>query len=94
MLAIASIAAPAFAQEADAEFSGPYIGVSAGQTSVKNRTSVDPVQFDTNRDGTYGDPVLTSTNANAFAPGFCAVRMEPGIRIRGRRPRNDLARMA
>lgn len=72
MLAIASIAAPAFAQEADAEFSGPYVGVSAGQTSVKNRTSVDPVQFDTNRDGTYGDPVLTSTSANAFAPGFCA----------------------
>lgn len=72
LLALASMASPAFAQEDDAEFSGPYIGVSVGQASVKNRTSVDSVQFDTNRDGAYGDPVLTSTSANAFAPGFCA----------------------
>ena len=71
-IALASVASPAFAQDGEAEFSGPYIGVSAGQTSVKNRTSVDAVQFDTNRDGTYSEQVLTSTNANAFAPGFCA----------------------
>lgn len=71
-VALASMASPAFAQEDGAEFSGPYIGVSAGQTSVKNRTSVDAVQFDTNRDGTFNEQVLTSTSANAFAPGFCA----------------------
>ncbi|MEQ1784773.1 MAG: outer membrane beta-barrel protein, partial [Hyphomonadaceae bacterium] len=31
----------------------------------------ETLQFDTNRDGAFGDTVLTSTSADAFAFGFC-----------------------
>ncbi len=66
----AAMAAPAFAQAEDKAFDGPYVGVSVGgafQSSAKNST----IQFDTDGDGRFGDPVLTSPGANAFSPGFC-----------------------
>ena len=72
LLALAAAATPAFAQDGEAEFNGPYIGVSAGQASVKNRADVNAVQFDTNRDGAYDENVMNSLGANAFSPGFCS----------------------
>lgn len=74
LLATAALASPALAQDRDTHFDGPYIGVSVGQASTANRDSVNPVTFDTNRDGTYNDQVTTTTGANAFSTGFC-----PGI---------------
>lgn len=71
-LAIAGYAAPALAQDEEPQFNGPYIGVTAGQGSAKDRTDVNSVQFDTNRDGDYSENVNTALGANAFAPGFCA----------------------
>ena len=32
----------------------------------------DSVVFDTNRDGSFNENVLTTTGANAFTPGFCS----------------------
>ena len=72
LLAFAATATPAFAQDDEAQFDGAYIGVSVGQASVKNRTDVNAVEFDTNRDGTYGDTVRNSAGADAFSPGFCS----------------------
>lgn len=61
-------AAPAFAESGD--WAGGYVGIYAGQLSDPDDNG-DRILFDTNLDGTYGDTVLTSTNANAFSPGFC-----------------------
>lgn len=72
LLAITSFATPAFAQDEDAEFNGAYVGVTVGQTSVKNRSDVNTVQFDTNRDGTFDENVMNSTGSNVFTPGFCS----------------------
>lgn len=66
----AALATPAFAQADDKAFDGPYVGVSVGgafQSSAKNPT----ILFNNNGDGNFGDPVTTSTGANAFSPGFC-----------------------
>jgi outer membrane immunogenic protein len=61
---------PAAAQDArDTHFDGPYVSGTIGMAAKSNRA--DTVVFDTNRDGTYGDTVTTTTGANAFAPGFC-----------------------
>lgn len=65
-------ATPAMAQETREEhFDGPYISGTFGLGTVMNRTRAPTVEFDTNRDGTYRDPVLTAGGADAFAPGFC-----------------------
>lgn len=74
MIAGAAWANPAMAQDRDTHFDGPYVSVSIGQAAATNRDGVDPVVFDTNRDGTYGDQVTTTTGFNAFSPGFC-----PGV---------------
>lgn len=70
--AAVGLAQPAFAQDRDksADFNGPYISGAIG-TTAQNNDGGSSVLFDTNRDGTYGDTVLTSTGANAFSPGFC-----------------------
>jgi len=67
-LLIAAGATPAFAQD----WSGPYIGIYGGGTSV-NDQSDETLRFDRNLDGNYGDPVTlgTAAGANAFSPGFC-----------------------
>jgi outer membrane immunogenic protein len=69
-LAFSITAAPAFAQEADEEWEGGYIGGSIG-LSAQNNDRGESVLFDTDRDGAFGDTVRTVTGANAFSPGFC-----------------------
>jgi outer membrane immunogenic protein len=69
-LAFSMTAAPAFAQEADEEWEGAYIGGSIG-LAAQNNDRNEGVVFDTNLDGTYGDTVRTTTGADAFSPGFC-----------------------
>lgn len=52
------------------DWSGPYVGVSAGYVSQDSDSS-ETIRFDTNLDGTFGDTVNTTAPANAFSPGFC-----------------------
>ena len=65
-------AVPAFAQDRDPsqDFNGPYISVGGG-ASLQGSDRGETLIFDTNRDGTYGDPVSTVGGTDAFAPGFC-----------------------
>jgi outer membrane immunogenic protein len=49
---------------------GGYIGGSFGLGAQSNDGG-ESIKFDTNRDGTFGDTVNTSTGANAFSLGFC-----------------------
>lgn len=65
-------AMPAQAQE-ERRWTGGYAGISAG-LDFQGDDSNAPVEFDTNLDGTFGDTVRTTANANAFAPGFCGGR--------------------
>lgn len=68
---VALAAAPAMAQQDDRYFDGVYIsGVISGDTAQNNQN--DRILFDTDRDGAFDDNVLTTANANAFSPGFCA----------------------
>lgn len=66
------LAVPAFAQDRDPaqDFNGPYISVGGG-ASLQGSDRGETLIFDTNRDGTYGDPVNTAGGTDAFAPGFC-----------------------
>lgn len=66
-----AIAHPAAAQDADPDFfDGVYVGGHIGLDASTDSTD-SGIVFDTDGDGTYGDPVLTTTGANAFSPGFC-----------------------
>ena len=54
----------------DQHFDGLYLqGFGAAGLLGNNNGNVE---FDTNRDGSYGDTVGTVAGANAFAPGFCS----------------------
>ena len=66
------LAVPAFAQDRDPaqDFNGPYVSVGGG-ASLQGSDRGETLTFDTNRDGTYGDPVNTVGGTDAFAPGFC-----------------------
>jgi len=65
------VASPVFAQSAEQTgFNGIYVGGSFG-ASLQGNDGGSSISFDKNRDGTFGDTVLTSTNANGFGPGFC-----------------------
>ena len=66
------LAVPAFAQDRDPaqDFNGPYISIGGG-ASLQGNDRGETLTFDTNRDGTYGDPVNTAGGTDAFAPGFC-----------------------
>ena len=66
------LAVPALAQDRDPskDFNGPYISVGGG-ASLQGSDRGETLIFDTNRDGTYGDPVNTAGGTDAFAPGFC-----------------------
>lgn len=68
-VAVAALSTPALAQDDDG-FNGFYIGGSVG-VSVQNNDIGSFIQFDRNRDGTFGDTVVTSAGADAFSPGFC-----------------------
>nr|WP_314442567.1 outer membrane beta-barrel protein [uncultured Sphingomonas sp.] len=70
MLAASTIAlgaAPAAAQ--DRGWSGPYVGGQIGIGMLQKDNA--RTEFDTNRDGNFGDTVNTAAGANAFSPGFC-----------------------
>lgn len=66
------LAVPAFAQDRDPaqDFNGPYVSVGGG-ASLQGSDRGETLIFDTNRDGTYGDPVNTVGGPDAFTPGFC-----------------------
>lgn len=66
--ALCLAAVPACAQ--DAEFSGPYVGVTVGH-SMQNNDVGETIAFDRDLNGTFGDAVVTGGGGNAFAPGFC-----------------------
>ena len=66
----ATFATPAFAQTADEEWEGAYIGGSFGIGAQSNDRN-ENVQFDTNLDGIFDNNVNTLAGANAFSPGFC-----------------------
>ena len=59
------------------DWSGPYIGVSAGG-AITNDDEGERVLFDTNLDGTFGDTVRNAAMVDAFGPtgvnpgGFCS----------------------
>ena len=58
------------AQAQAQDWSGPYVGVSAGYVAQDSDSS-ESIRFDTDLDGRFGDQVNTTTPANAFSPGFC-----------------------
>lgn len=73
--AIVALAASGAASAQDSagregHFDGPYVGLSGGYT-VQGNDSGSALDFDTDRDGTYGDTVRTALGADAFSPGFC-----------------------
>lgn len=71
---LAAAATPALAQDGDVgDYNGLYVGGSFGFTAQPNDAG-SSIRFDTDRDGTFGDTVRTTTGANAFAPGFCGGR--------------------
>jgi outer membrane immunogenic protein len=71
------LAVPAMAQDSGStardrsqDFNGPYVSVGGGAT-LQGSDRGETLVFDTDRDGSYGDQVTTSTGADAFSPGFC-----------------------
>jgi len=52
----------------DSHFDGVYIQGFGGISLLGNNRG--QFEFDTNRDGNYGDTVQTTAGANAFSPGF------------------------
>ena len=84
-LAFSMTAVPAFAQEADEEWEGAYIGGSFG-LAAQNNDRNEGVVFDTNLDNGFADTVRTTAGADAFSPGFCggaATGRTPGEGCRG-----------
>jgi outer membrane immunogenic protein len=68
-ITLAVSALPAAAQDAPATFDGLYVSGAVGLDAVDN--GAKGLQFDVNRNGSFGDVVNTTTGANAFSPGFC-----------------------
>ncbi len=66
------VALPANAQTAASGWTGPYVGAQVGYETVDSDRAI--VEFDTNRDGAFGDTVRTGAGANAFSTGFCSGR--------------------
>ena len=66
------ISAPALAQDDIIGFNGLYVSGAVGITKQSDNNNGNTVVFDTNRDGSFNDNVLTTTGVNAFAPGFCS----------------------
>ncbi len=83
-LLLAGVSAPAMAQswmpnwDASPSWTGGYIGVLGGATQANDQDD-EFLRFDRNLDGKFGDPVITSTNANAFSPGSCGGAANGGV---------------
>jgi outer membrane immunogenic protein len=58
----------AFAQEGD--WAGAYVAGTVGH-ALQPDDDDETIEFDTNLDGAFGEPVNTDAPANAFSPGFC-----------------------
>ncbi len=58
------------AQNADG-WTGPYISIYVGTFLDTDQSSSDRFEFDTNLDGSFGEPVTTAAGADAFSPGSC-----------------------
>lgn len=72
-VAAGALAVPAMAQDnrdTSQDFNGGYVGLVGGYT-VQGNDADETLVFDTNQDGTFGEPVNTAAGANAFSPGFC-----------------------
>lgn len=69
LIALAVSSAPVFAQDTPTTFDGLYVSGAISLDNVDN--GAKGLEFDTNRDGTFGENVNTTTGANAFSPGFC-----------------------
>ncbi|MDK2760517.1 MAG: outer membrane beta-barrel protein [Sphingopyxis sp.] len=72
-VAASAMAMPAMAQQGrdtSQDFNGPYVSIVGGGT-LQGSDRGETLVFDTNRDGTYGDPVTVVGGADAFSPGFC-----------------------
>jgi outer membrane immunogenic protein len=68
----AVVSQPAMAQTQPTTFDGPYISGAVSLDSIDS--GANGLEFDTNRDGTFGDTVRVGnavTGPNAFSPGFC-----------------------
>lgn len=63
-------AVPAQAQTAAGSWTGPYVGGQVGIGLLDSDKA--RIEFDTNRDGSFGDTVRTAAGADAFSPGFCS----------------------
>lgn len=72
LLAAAAVSALSIASAASAQtdWTGAYVGVSAGYAD-RSESSRESIGFDTNLDGTFGDTVRTAAGADAFSTGFC-----------------------
>ena len=72
LIAAALVAAvlPASVLADDASWQGFHVGGSIGGSKPMS-SGGGRILFDTNLDGQFGDTVRTSTNADAFSPGFC-----------------------
>ncbi|MFL9840956.1 hypothetical protein ABS767_08290 [Sphingomonas sp. ST-64] len=68
--ALTIVAAPAMAQDGEAQFEGFYVGGSVGYT-VQNNDVGERIDFDAGQNGTFGDTITTAAGADAFSPGFC-----------------------
>ena len=68
-LAVTFAASPVFAQEAPTSFDGLYVSGAVSLDGIDS--GAKGLEFDTNRDGSFGDTVSTVLGANAFSPGFC-----------------------
>ena len=68
---LATVAGPALAQSAPADWSGPYVGIYGGY--LDNADEADErLVFDRDFDGQFDDAVVTVGGADAFSPGSCA----------------------
>ena len=75
-------AAPAAAQDGARSWTGFYAGAKMGY-SWQPKDGGERLDFDTNRDGSFGDTVRTATGANAFSPGFCGGAALSGLASSG-----------
>lgn len=83
VLALAATTGPALAQSdhTAGKWSGFHFGSSLGNSDPRGGDD-GSILFDTNLDGSFGDPVRTGTGADAFSPGFCggiAAGRTPGV---------------
>lgn len=70
LFALAISATPAMAQNTATTFDGLYVSGAVGLDAVNQGSS--GLEFDTNRDGAFGDTVRTTGGLDAFSTGICA----------------------